>query len=152
MVDSKDTLKLKVDGQTKTFLVDTKGYVLDNPFPYGRKDDDPAVYNPGSTPQDTDDTPNIAVFKKEALTYAQSKAFFSMYILFMPPGRNSNWIPLRRLDWSWKGEAEKKEGRWGLVSGSPPNPNPNHRVTSIEDTDHPKWKKNYGAIEPEPVP
>jgi len=37
-------------------------------------------------------------------------------MMFRPPGSNSNWVPLRRLDWSFSIWAQVVNGTWTVVS------------------------------------
>ncbi len=62
-----------------------------------------------------------------------------MYILFKPAGENSNYVSLRRLNWSWEGTARKNaDGEWKLVRESAKKTN----YPSVESFGDPKWKTN----------
>ncbi len=52
------------------------------------------------------------------LSYASINDQFIMYVMFMPPGGNSKWVPLRSLYWAFAVNATKNVGAWQLGGGN----------------------------------
>jgi hypothetical protein len=66
-----------------------------------------------------DDAPCIPLSK---LNYAVNAASFVDYLMYMPPGINSTWVPVATLPWSCNGSATiPANGNWSswTVTGSP---------------------------------
>lgn len=99
---------------------------LDNRFPYASGD-------PNAT--ETTDSPGLPLTL--AYNYATANDSFQMWLMFKPSGTNSIYVPLRKVNWSWSGSAERPGTlNWTLVPGSAGNtPNP----PSVDSTEHPQW-------------
>jgi hypothetical protein len=60
---------------------------------------------------------------------------YNIYIMFHPPGTDVRDVPLRYVQWTWKGMALKGPLRWYLDSGS----GDQLSTESTETTLHPQW-------------
>jgi hypothetical protein len=110
------------------------GFVLDTDWPYkgpfvtgdlaGTSD------SPGSL---LDNTINDARVGTKAAPES-----FEMYVMFMPPGNKSRWVPLQVISWNWYGEAkwDANNKAWNLTSGGQ-SVNP-----ALVTTTHPQWTLN----------
>lgn len=76
-------------------------------------------------------------------TWAMAKSnaeSFKMYIMFLPPGNNSRWVPLQYAPWTWSGTATLNMGVWGLAGAGQTNPG------VVNTTTHPQWTQNYANV------
>ena len=94
-----------------------------------RQADEPASYLPHNNPV-------ILNFKRQD--------FFKTYIMFLPPGEQSRWVPLRVMNWRWVGEMVRPDADspfqpLGLGRSSDP---------SEPTTTHPVWTH---PINPDPL-
>lgn len=62
---------------------------------------------------------------------------FKMYIMFMPPGASSRWVPLQYSPWTWTGTATLAKGVWGLAGQGQTNP------AVVPTAAHPTWTANF---------
>ena len=59
---------------------------------------------------------------------------FGDWLMFQPS--DGQWVPLRRVDWSWEGSAALSSGTWSLTSS-------NHTIGAVVDTtQYPWWTNN----------
>lgn len=63
-----------------------------------------------------------------------------MYLMYLPLGTGSQWVPLQVLEWGWNGDASRPEGGWanwvpGTAAGSLTGGNATGTATAI----HPTW-------------
>jgi hypothetical protein len=63
---------------------------------------------------------------------------FEMYLMFKPAGQNSSWVPLKKLEWWWKGKAIKDAFGWTIQKGS----NTQGSSPALNVSDHPQWTEN----------
>jgi hypothetical protein len=96
--------------------------VLDSEYPYTRNE--VTSDSPGET-LDPDDIKVTVVDK------------FAMWLQFKPAGSDSIPVSLRKVSWSWSGEATKGMNGWSLTSES-------HDINPIDSdaTDLPVWNGN----------
>ena len=64
---------------------------------------------------------------------------FEMYIMFLPDGRESRYVPTKVVGWTWTAQALLSNGTWSAVGTSTAAP-------SVETSVHPKWSKNVEEI------
>ncbi|MFY9232826.1 MAG: hypothetical protein WAO58_00005 [Fimbriimonadaceae bacterium] len=107
---------------------------LDHSFPY------PVIGGPhlaGPTPNWKlfVDSPAIGTSDTDGNPYIRLhyEAQFRLYMMYLPPGTNSRFVPLRRIDWHVLGEAEKAGGQWVLTAQS------NAIDGSTDFPVHPTW-------------
>jgi len=113
------------------------GVALDNEWPY--KSIWPADSTADiSTPQKAEDSPDLLLnsnFNEFAIADT-----YQMYLMYVPPGNNSQYVPLHKLTWEWNASqvTENSNGSW--PSGAAGN------VTVDSDVrcyDHPFWQDKY---------
>ena len=129
----KESLRQKYEnGGWVDFLVTD---ALDVCYPYqsGPKTmDAPAVV----VPEDKD---------RDELIYFSKVQTSRMFLMFKPEGRDSEWVPLRFIDWEWKGAAEysytSADPRWDMDGPSTDEP---QGVTPQTAEQYPEWEKNAG--------
>ena len=111
----------------------TDGYELDNGWPYfGQYDANSTDANPA--PVSAPDSPVVG-FNATADKFLISDDF-QMYMMYLPPGSASQWVPLDKLPWHWDVNSSELGGQW---VPTPPG-------TVIADPDqrwmvHPEWTK-----------
>ena len=66
---------------------------------------------------------------------------FKMYLMFKPPGINTEWVPLKRIDWLWDWKTTKTDGIWSLDSGA--KAEVLNDGVGVDDYIHPEWDGNY---------
>ncbi len=133
--------------------------VLDNKFLYGPMYDyegfvaDTSPTN--SKPRFTNDTPKVRLANEvtdigllrctEMLDYGD----FTMYLMFKPNGEGSQWVPLRKLHWWWRGKAIWT-GNGFVFQLSPPPVSDQGKDAPVDTTDHPVWNQNSNQIIAQP--
>lgn len=117
IVDSTTRTQLKNTG-TRITLSGTG--LLDTTFPYGLSYDSPAQ-----------------PFDADALQVTVSDTF-TIYLFFKPSLANSIWVPLRKISWSWSGDAS--------VSGTLNSSSHSSSQTGIDATLHPQWSANVRSL------
>jgi hypothetical protein len=64
---------------------------------------------------------------------------YTMWLLFQPDSSPSHWVPLRAVDWYWRGSATNGPSGWELESGTATNSvNPQDYPTEL----FPRWTSN----------
>jgi fibronectin type 3 domain-containing protein len=112
-----------------------QGPGLDATFPYGGTLD----------VEETADSPRVALEIDAVAKTAADE--FDMWLLFMPPGNGSIWVPLKKVHWGWTGNATQNGtgcAGW-TVSG-------NGQAGAVADsTTHPEWDTlaNVGLYQPD---
>jgi hypothetical protein len=66
---------------------------------------------------------------------------YEAYVLFLPDGSDTIWVPLRRVEWTWSARVLRSETEWIPDSSSTPEP------TGESWTEHPEWDGNSADIE-----
>jgi hypothetical protein len=56
------------------------------------------------------DKPGFAA--PEGLSYFDRDLRYTMYLLFRPEGEGSEWVPVKAIDWHWKGALRREERGW----------------------------------------
>jgi hypothetical protein len=71
--------------------------------------------------------------------YQQAKVdeTFVMYLMYLPPGEDSRWVPVGKWTWYWKGEATLSEGSWSLTG------NDQGIGALSSDAEHTTWSEHY---------
>lgn len=128
--------KVDTSGATKPWSLNGQ-QVLDTTYPY-----EPAPYgsHPGTTggyatnSQHTDyDAPATTLPGWTSVTVSDS---FQMFIMFLPDGQDSRYVPTQSVTWTWGGAAQLSNGSWSLTaptqSASP----------ASENSTHPTWTNN----------
>ena len=137
----------KDDGSEKVYSLNGQP-VLDTTFPYAPL---PLGDHPGNAGSYQTNTTNLAHDMPDnglagsRLVSINAEAF-QTYVMFLPPGDASRYVPLRKLAWQWSGSAAKLDGIWSLVTAD------QSVGTSSETSSHPEWVKNVtsGFFEPAP--
>jgi hypothetical protein len=137
--------------------LNTGGFVLDTKLPYPAIEmaADPTKDNPtGNTAYHMMDTleayalltngVNELVFDRVVRTSS-----FKTYILFKPAGAKSQYVSLKRFDWNWKGQAIRVAGTKTFILGK--ESEGQKADAAVDDTQQPKWKKNYADFEVEEI-
>lgn len=110
------------------------------PSPYTQHPGNAGAYDTNSSHTDSD-TPSVPLnpFVKAAV----NNQTFVMYLMFLPPGEQSRYVPTRKVDWSFSISATKTGFNWAADVNSPAQ----SASASAEVSDHPIWTSNaYGAI------
>ena len=94
---------------------------LDGGFPYNSNGDE-YVDNGFAHPEG--DSPGINLldtYNNYNLNYS-----FDLYVMYVPPGNNSIWVPLTKLTWTWKPNVTRPgTGHWSSwPAGTSPGGNP----------------------------
>ncbi len=111
--------------------------VLDTNYPYNPP---PFGGHPGvtggyatNTQQLTTDAPFILLAGLQATTIMD---YFEMFIMFLPDGKASRYVPTLSVQWTWGGSATLTGAAWSLTS-------PNQTMgTAVETAVHPEWTTN----------
>lgn len=89
------------------------------------------------TPQGSQDFPRTEYFVANSSLYTANDSF-NDYMMYLPNGAGSCYVPLRRFDWFWAGRAQPggSTGVWQLSN--------NNQGWSFgaEYPDHPQWSSN----------
>ncbi len=121
---------------------------LDKQFPY-----DPAPTVDTSASQqapghwldgafvDTGDSPGFIV--DNAYKHYRVSEKFDTYAMYLPPGSDVRWVPLKKTTWSWSADVTRPGASWSLWKDSPGNMTAG-TVTApalSRQTDHPQWQQ-----------
>ena len=98
------------------------GAGLDTQFPY----------DTGSTTNDSPETALESIYQEKTVNDS-----FEMWLMFLPDGTDSILVPLRKVNWSWAGDAVRSGQSWSLVSSSNTQ-NP----SDADTTTYPTWTRN----------
>lgn len=115
------------------------GLALDNGWPYtpGWPADNLAN-SEYSTPQDTSDSPDLTL--EDNVNQFIINDSFQMYMMYIPPGNNSQYVPLHKLVWEWNtpGSLPYDDGPW---------PDGAYGTVTVDSdarcTVHPSWTTKY---------
>jgi hypothetical protein len=121
-------------------------FVLDTTYPY-----EPAPftshpgtagsYATGATNQTQGDTPSTPL-APATLKRKEVKDLFKTFVMFLPPGDDARYVPLRKFEWSWTGAATNGAAGWAVVAGSL-KPAADIAIASAESNEHPVWAMNF---------
>jgi hypothetical protein len=99
------------------------GNGLDKSYPYGTEAD-------GAH----EDSPGISIDPERFGTvWLLESASFETWLEFRPDSA-SHWVPLRRIEWGWGGEAVLSNGQWILA-----NPHDVANPSDVEEEVYPQW-------------
>ncbi|MFY9234334.1 MAG: hypothetical protein WAO58_07730 [Fimbriimonadaceae bacterium] len=95
--------------------------LLDTTYPYEPDPYDPAPGSPGTfaadgVPNIRGDAPVAPLFPP---TISQTSALdsFDLWLMYLPPGTGSVFVPIKKLQWFWAGDAQRTiPNPWILVS------------------------------------
>ncbi len=101
---------------------------LDASFTYGLQ-----TFTADGSPDSTNDSPSQEMSTSDGFHYTHAFDSFDTYYFYRPPGANSKWVPLKKLDWYWKAHLhhtgwftdwvwEDREAMWGYSGDFPPHP------------------------------
>jgi len=97
---------------------------------------------PASSTYEFDDSPASRLDVYYKLTRSDS---FKTYFMFkyIDPDVTSSWVPIRKIEWNWSGEASYNPGEdeWDLDSKSDPT------ISSSVTTTYPTWDGNVEHLE-----
>ena len=124
----------ELDGTYKTYSKNDI-YGLDTNYPYAPR---PSGSHPTGSEQTTSDIPRILLSGYNARTADDD---FSVYIMFLPDGQASRYVPLKKLDWGWNAEASKDQEGWHMTSSGFYSQDP------VDTTGHPEWSVNIAGGE-----
>jgi hypothetical protein len=71
--------------------------------------------------------------------------------LTKPPGFNTKWVPLKRIDWYWDWQTKKTNDVWSLETGYD-SKILNTDGIGIDDFVHPEWDVFYKPLDWAPNP
>jgi len=90
-----------------------------------------------STAPEVDDSPYVPC--DDGAVDVRADETFRMYVMYLPPGDDSRWVPIAYWKWTWKGKAVYDEGAWSLEDGSG-----DQTLNYVAYTDaHPTWNDRY---------
>lgn len=122
-------------------------FVLDSNWPY-----DNAGPRATANEHETSDSPSLRL-QGTTLNYHWIDESFQMYIMFKPsqgdvPGTaisSSQYVPLYRVNWSWKCCVQKNPntGRWAFAS---PEPRQSVGASWLPVSTHPHWERNVTSV------
>lgn len=83
------------------------------------------------------------IFPPYVFEYGKYEGNWSLYLMFRPTGthgNNADWVPIKKLNWSWTGEATINSPntpyQWSVTTpNSPGNPN------GVDTTEYPTWMR-----------
>ncbi|MCD4824706.1 MAG: hypothetical protein K8S55_08865 [Phycisphaerae bacterium] len=111
------------------------------PSPYTAHPGSAGSWNTGAATHTEGDTPYCVL----AATYkrVEREDWFWTYVMFLPPGNESRYVPLQVISWDWKGSATKNlvTGIWALDAGSNQNAS-----AATASSSHPTWAFNNGGL------
>ena len=83
--------------------------------------------------------------EREEMIYYTKTQTSRMFLMFKPEAQDSEWIPLRFIDWEWRGAAEysytSSQPRWDMDAAVTEEP---QGVTPQTADKYPEWEKNAG--------
>ena len=98
-----------------------EGEGLDNIFPY-QLTNIPARFTADSTPYDSGDSPALSL--NASFSAVRLRDSFKVYLMFMPPGTGSNWVPLAEGEWAtYASSANPPDLTSGLKANKPDGTN-----------------------------
>ena len=128
--------KVDTEGNTKTFSLNGQPLngqqLVDTTYPYKPIGGLTTWYDT-STEHTVYDTPQSGLTGYVSVDVSDS---FEMFIMFLPDGKDSRYVPTKSVTWSWGGLAKLSDGAWSLTSP----------IQSLgKETDnakHPEWSEN----------
>ena len=130
-------------GGTATPVPNSGTTGLDGGFPYRT---DGSVYIDSGQIVSEGDSPGIALlddYTNYTLNYS-----YDLYVMYIPPGSQSIWVPLTKLTWTWAPNVNRPapSGHWsGWPAGTAPGGNPVVPASGTRCTDEPSWTTKISA-------
>lgn len=112
-----------------TWLTDMASPGLDTSYPY---------MHPTLVTAYAEDSPRVPLQTCDGVQVNHS---FSMYFLFRATRGDTDWVPLRKVDWKWIASATKMGGTWGTPTSTSPTASGPNKPVDTDTTIHPKWTK-----------
>jgi hypothetical protein len=100
-----------------------------NGFPYGMDD---------LTTHVCSDSPGISL--KSNYTQMTCDVSYTMYLMYKPSGTAIE-VPLRKVSWSWAGDASRSGTNWHLNSSTDPS------ASESDCTIHPEWPDKVSTLQ-----
>jgi hypothetical protein len=105
------------------------------PAPYTQHPGNAGAYNTNSSHTDSDSPSSPLAGYVKASTTNES---FVMYLMFLPSGEQTRYVPLKKVNWSWSIAVTKAGATWSIDAGSA-----NQSASAAAETDeHPTWSAN----------
>jgi hypothetical protein len=151
-------VQLNNDGRKRTKKDGTKEkvkvfgtYVVDTTYPY---EPGPFTAHPGTAggyatggAQTDSDSPADFLPGDDSLTNRSNDGTYDMYLMFLPPGTNSRYVPLKKMTWTWKYAVTNAPvggvAKWTIDGGSTGQT----KGDPVDTTDHPQWTANWAPQE-----
>jgi hypothetical protein len=114
---------------------------LDTSVPYGFQafgQNGPAGWFPTGEPGTAADSPSINLVNN-TIAWTNNESY-RMYIMFLPAGDNSKWVPLQYAPWTLTGTATLNGRFWNLTNILTTNPG-----VVVTSPDFPQWNTNASA-------
>ncbi len=116
----------------------SQGIALDNAWPYASIWPADSTAN-ASTPHSTDDSPDLLL--NNGVNEFLIADTYQMYMMYLPPGNDSQYVPLHRLQWEWNTPDAKNAILLGWL---PANASGSVTVDSdLRWETHPTWSRKY---------
>ncbi len=122
-----------VSGTTQTLRVGGQTDGLDTCYPYEPAGVTPNVWDADTTERRADDGPAESL-DTIASSYTINE-HFNVYVMYMPPGSDSKFVPLRKYPWSWGGTATYASSVWTLSASSA------SCSSAVDYPAHPNWAR-----------
>jgi hypothetical protein len=120
-------------------------WVLDTTYPY-----EPAPYRSyptpgepagsyatGNTPHTVTDTPATFLLPATLRDTGMKNQQWEMYVMFLPPGVDGRYVPLKKIAWNVNCNVTNGAGGWNISAGATQNAG-DATITSV----HPQWTAN----------
>jgi hypothetical protein len=101
-----DAYQVMLDGRSQRLPSNGMGFMLDKNFPLHRKQ-----FSTSETPLKP--IVDLPQFDLNRVAWVQADVGYQSFLMFMPPGDGSIWIPLQKFDWGFGG------GDYALVRPKP---------------------------------
>ena len=115
----------------------SQGVALDNGWPYASSWSADSTANT-STPHSTNDSPDLLL--NSGVNEFQVADTYQMYMMYLPPGNDVQYVPLHRLQWEWNAPIVTYVPVLGWPSGASGSVTVDSDLR--EDT-HPTWSRKY---------
>jgi hypothetical protein len=97
-----------------------------------------SAYAAGSGPKRQSDDPHTHLpHNNPVFLDVKRNDSFKTYIMFRPPGADTEWVPLRIMNWSWHGHMVRQNANQLFVEG--PNGLGESKDESERTGEHPEW-------------
>ena len=98
------------------------------------------------------DGPNLPL--PEIVGKAEMSWSYSTFVMFVPNGENSTYVPLSKIEWAWNGSVRKVAKSWEFekdkngIDMKWTKPKKGSAVVGIPEYKHPVWEKSWRSITP----